>query len=87
VGNIEIMSNLAAGQQELTGKLEVAAHDLDGSVLAVELVLNNGMKLLVADNPKGEALLRAAGQKVRINGEVSFECFGLMVTVESYCIL
>ena len=55
---------------EIEGNLVVSAHDLDGSILAVDLVDVKGTHYLVADNLKGEHLLRHVGKTVSVAGRL-----------------
>lgn len=70
--------------KDLSGYIQVAAYDLDGSVLAVDIIDSSGKKYLVADNPKGESLLRQIGKNVVASGQVSYETYGRLIAIESF---
>lgn len=57
-------------QIELAGQIELAAKDLDHSILAVNLRDSEGKAYLIDDTPIGEKLLRAIGERVSIRGFV-----------------
>lgn len=79
-----LMTVLDLGFRKLRGVINVAAYDLDGSVLAVELRDDKGACFLVADDAKGEALLRLVGKTVEVTGNISQEVFGYMISVETF---
>ena len=71
---------------EVEGNLVISARDLDGSVLAVDIVDLNGRHYLVADNTKGEHLLRHAGKTVFAMGRLIEEQAMNILEVDQYSI-
>ncbi|MCB0422709.1 MAG: hypothetical protein KDD61_17035 [Bdellovibrionales bacterium] len=68
----------------VTGHIVVSARDTDGSILAIDLITSNGKNYLIADNPKGEQLIRHVGSKVTLHGDVEKNSFGTIIEVQEY---
>lgn len=80
------ISNLVVSDNtfEIKGSLVVSAHDIDGSILAVDLVDLSGTHYLVADNLNGERLLRHVGEQVSITGRLIQERAMTILEVDKY---
>lgn len=59
---------------EVEGIIDPAGFDLDGTLLAVEIVTHDPKrKYLVDDTPQGQALLKRLGHGIRVSGLVRTE--------------
>ena len=75
------------GLVELEGRIMVSEFDIDGSILAVDLIDFEGQKYLVADNLKGEHLIRHVGKKVFVTGRIINERTMRIIEVDSYSLI
>ena len=73
-------------EANLSGVIELAAKDFDGSVLAVQVKDQNGCTYLVDDTTVGEKLLSYVGAYARISGIVRKEGPDVFIKVLDYSI-
>ena len=52
----------------IIGTIQIAAHDVDGSILAVNLCTDDGRVFLIEDNKKGEVLTKHVGRRATLKG-------------------
>lgn len=69
---------------DIEGIVRVSAYDIDGSILAVDIVDSTGNAYLVADNQMGISLLNSVGEKVYVQGELSQDSFGTLLTIKKF---
>lgn len=81
------VSSAMSTSVELEGVIVVSAFDLDGSILAIDLVDSHGEHYLIADNRYGEYLLRHIGKKVCVEGLVTSEDSIRQIEINKYQIM
>lgn len=70
----------------LSGKIRLAAKDIDGSVLAVNIETPDGELYLVDDTKKGNDLLMYLGAEVTVKGLTRFEDGFNIIEIEEYLV-